>query len=335
MATINTKYCRPVLQAMSKERSRTGLRSGSRAWLRRHAYSFFSSIGALVRQPVVSMMTISVLAIALSLPLGLYTALDNVRELSRNWERLDSISVFLEPSQAEQDARRLASLLSTWPQVLSADPISPGMGMNELAGQTGLDANTIEPGWLAELSAEANPLPWTLEVSPLDDIDVAALAEQIRQQAGVDLVIVDLAWLQRLDALIQVFARLVELLGVLFGAAVLFVIANNIRADIQSRQEEIEVMALVGASTAYIRRPFLYSGLWMGLAGATLAWALLIGGLQFLQGPMQSLAVTYGSAASLSAPPPVLTLSMILGSGLLGILGAALAVNRQLARIKS
>ena len=310
------------------------MRAGFRAWLRRHAYSFFSSIGALLRQPLVSLMTISVLAIALCLPLGLYTALENVREISRNWERLDSISVFLDQEQGEEQARRLASMLSTWPDVLSADPVSPAAGMNELTGQTGLDAANIAPDWLDELSENANPLPWTLEVSPIAETDVAALADQIRQQDGVDLVIVDLAWLQRLDALIAVFARLVELLAVLFAAAVLFVIANNIRADIQSRHEEIEVMALVGATPAYVRRPFLYSGLWMGLLGALLAWLLLLAGLELLQGPVQALAVTYGSPAELAAPPMVLVIVMILGSGLLGIFGAALAVSRQLARIR-
>ena len=310
------------------------LRAGLRAWLRRHAYSFFSSIGALLRQPLISLMTVSVLAIALCLPLGLYTALDNLREISRNWERLDSISVFLDQSQGEEQARRLASRLATWPDVLSADPISPAAGMHELAGQTGLNATDIAPDWVDELSENANPLPWTLEVSPMVDVDVAALAEQIRALEGVDLVIVDLAWLQRLDALLAVFARLVELLAVLFSAAVLFVIANNIRADIQSRHEEIEVMALVGATPAYVRRPFLYSGLWMGLLGALLAWLLLLAGLELLEGPMQTLALTYGSPAQLVAPPMVPVIAMVIGSGLLGIFGAALAVSRQLARIR-
>ena len=317
-------------KAYRKDRMRAGLR----AWLRRHAYSFFSSIGALLRQPLVSLMTISVLAIALCLPLGLYTALDNLREISRDWERLDSISVFLDQTQGEEQARRLASGLSTWPAVLSVDPISPAAGMHELAGQTGLNAVDIAPDWIDELSESANPLPWTLEVSPMVDVDVAVLAEEIRALEGVDLVIVDLAWLQRLDALLAVFARLVELLAVLFSAAVLFVIANNIRADIQSRHEEIEVMALVGATPAYVRRPFLYSGLWMGLFGAVLAWLMLLAGLELLKGPMQSLALTYGSPAQLAAPPMVLVIAMIIGSGLLGIFGAALAVSRQLARIR-
>ncbi|MEM7053685.1 MAG: ABC transporter permease, partial [Pseudomonadota bacterium] len=290
-----------MARAERKKQGDGRVRAGLRAWLRRHAYSFFSSIGALLRQPFISLMTISVLAIALCLPLGLYTALDNVRDISRNWERLDSISVFLNTQQGEDEARRLASMLSTWPDVLSADPVSPAAGMNELAGQTGLGADSMAPGWLEELSDETNPLPWTLEVSPLADVDIPALADRIRALDGVDLVIVDMAWLQRLDALIAVFARLVELLTVLFAAAVLFVIANNIRADIQTRYEEIEVMALVGATPAYIRRPFLYSGLWMGLLGALLAWLLLLLGLELLRGPMQALAMTYGSPAELAA----------------------------------
>ncbi|MEM1080584.1 MAG: permease-like cell division protein FtsX [Pseudomonadota bacterium] len=310
------------------------MQAGMRAWLRRHAYSFFSSIGTIVRQPVVNLMTITVLAIALSLPLGLYTALENVRELSRNWERLDSISVFLHQELHEQDARRLASRVSNWADVLSVDPVSPTAGLRELAGQTGLDASSMAMDWLDETDEGLNPLPWTLEVSPLNEVNVAELAERIRSEEGVDSVIVDLAWLQRLDALINVFARLVQLLSLLFGAAVLFVIANNVRADIQTRQEEIEVMALVGATAAYVRRPFLYSGLWMGLLGSLLAWGVVMAGLYLLQSPMQALAMTYGSPANLQPPSGMVIVGMVTLSGVLGIVGAVIAVSRQLSLIK-
>jgi cell division transport system permease protein len=294
-----------------------------RGWSRRHAYSLLSSIGALVRSPVASAMTVGVLAIALCLPLGLYTALTNLNAMNTDLERLESISVFLDTAIDESGARRLASSLVTSPDVLTADPISPDSGMRELAGATGLD----------DLELGEVPLPWVLEVTPAREGDVGGLAGRLRALDGVDQVIVDLGWLRRLDSLLAVFGRLVELVAVLFGLAVLFVIANTIRAEIQSRHEEIEVMALVGATPSWIRRPFLYAGFWMGLLGGLGAVVLVQVGLWMLAGPVRELGASYGTPASLLTPPIQLVIGLVLGAGLLGILGAAVAVSRQLHRI--
>jgi len=92
-------------------------------------------------------------------------------------------------------------------------------------------------------------------------------------------------------------------------------------------------MALVGATTGYIRRPFLYSGLWMGLGGALLAWLLVHAGLWLLRGPVDDLAASYATRIELVAPSPEILVAMLLGSGLLGIGGAWIAVSRRLAQI--
>lgn len=302
---------------------RGNMRGDVRAWLRRHGYSLASSIGALVRNPITSVLTIAVLAFALSLPLGLFTALENLRQINRNLERLDTISVFLGLEASAADSRRLASRISARTDVLAVDPISPEDGMRELAGATGLDSMDLGDV----------PLPWVLEVAPASGADPAALADALRALEGVDMVVVDLAWVERLEAILAVFQRLVELLAVLFALAVLFVVSNNIRSEIQGRSEEIEVMALVGATAGFIRRPFLYSGLWMGTLGALAAWLLVHAGIVLLQAPVRDLAAAYGTPAGLAGPPASLLAAMLAGSGLLGVAGAWIAVSRQLARI--
>jgi len=294
-----------------------------RAWARRHAYSLLSSVGTLVRNPVTSLLTIAVLAIALTLPLGLNTALVNLEAVHDNLDRLDSISVFLEVDAGEDGARRMASRLSNWRNILAVDPVSPDAGMRELAGASGLDR--FDVGDI--------PLPWVLEVTPNSTVDIAELAERLRRADRVDMVVVDLDWVRRLDAILGVFSRLVILLAALFAASVLFVISNNIRTEIQRRREEIEILALVGARPGYIRRPFLYSGLWMGLGGAMLAWLAVHAGLWMLRAPVEALAATYGATAEMVAPSTQLLGLMLAGSGALGIVGAWVAVSRQLARI--
>ncbi len=298
-------------------------RADLRAWLRRHGYSLLSSVGTLLRNPWTSLLTVSVLAIALTLPLGLNTALVNLEQLHREFDRLDSISVFLELDADESDSRRVASSLSQWPDILAVDPISPDEGLQELAGATGVE----------DFGLDDAPLPWVLEVAPNAAVDPAGLAEKLRRADGVDTVLVDLQWVRRLDAILTLFGRLVEVLALLFALSVLFVISNTIRTEIQRREEEIEVMALVGATPGYIRRPFLYSGLWMGLGGALLAWLVVHGGLWLLRGPVDDLAASYATRIELVAPSPDMLLVMLVGSGLLGIAGAWIAVSRRLAHI--
>jgi cell division transport system permease protein len=298
-------------------------RGDLRAWARRHAYSLLSSVGTLVRNPITSALTIAVLAIALTLPLGLNIALVNLEAVHDNLDRLDSISVFLELEADEDGARRVASRLSSWRNILAADPISPEAGMRELAGATGLDRFDIGDV----------PLPWVLEVTPNSTVDIGELAQRLRRAERVDMVVVDLDWVRRLDAILGGFSRLVILLAALFAASVLFVISNNIRTEIQRRREEIEILALVGATPGYIRRPFLYSGLWMGLGGALLAWVAVHAGLWMLSGPVEAVAATYGASAEMVVPSVEILGLMLAGSGALGIVGAWIAVSRQLARI--
>ena len=298
-------------------------RANLRAWARRHAYSLLSSVGGLVRHPMASALTIAVLAIALMLPLGLNTALVNLENVHSSLDRLDSISVFLDLEIDESGARRSASRLSSWRNILAVDPTSPADGMRELAGATGLD----------ELDIGDVPLPWVLEVTPAQGAATGELASRLQRVEGVDMVVVDLDWVRRLDAILGVFARLVQLLAVLFALSVLFVISNNIRTEIERRREEIEILALVGATPGYIRRPFLYSGFWMGAGGALLAWLSVHGGLMLLREPVAELASTYGASAELAAPSGAMLAGMLAGSGALGIIGAWIAVSRQLAKI--
>jgi cell division transport system permease protein len=124
------------------------------------------------------------------------------------------------------------------------------------------------------------------------------------------------------------------LLALLFAAAVAFVVGNTIRMDIHNRREEIEVMALVGATGGFIRRPFLYSGLWYGLAGGLLAWLLVRLALVVLAGPVEVLGGAYDAELGLRPLSARLSLALVLGSGALGIIGSWLAVDRHLRRIR-
>ncbi|NDY97026.1 permease-like cell division protein FtsX [Wenzhouxiangella limi] len=299
--------------------------TGVRAWTRRHAFSLLSSLGSLARYPLASLMTVAVVAFAIAMPLALHLALDNIERAAKQWERLDTLSVFLEIGIDQPGVDRLTSRLSTWPAVLAVDPISPQQGLDELSRQLGL-----EP--VDDLLAD-NPLPWVLEVTLAAGTDRAALIQRLQANERVDSVLVDLRWLERLDAMTDVLGQLAWLLAVLLAAGVAVVIGNTIRLDVQNRREEIEVMALVGATAAFIRRPFLYSGLWYGLLGGLLAWAMIAAGLMALAEPVARLGQTYGEPVRLLGPAPAIVVAAVGGSALFGLLGAWLAVSQHLRRI--
>ncbi len=296
-----------------------------RAWSRRHAFSLLSSLGTIARHPLASLMTFGVVAFALALPLALHVALTNVERLGQQWERLDTLSAFLHAGLDSSEVDRLASRLSGWPQVLAVDPISPDQGLAELSAQLGL----TEAGYLPV----DNPLPWVLELTPAPGFQRDTLLARLQGEAEISSVVVDLQWLERLDAMTELLARLVILLAALLALGVAIIIGNTIRLDIQNRREEIEVMALVGATPAFIRRPFLYTGLWYGLIGGILAWLLVAAALMALDEPFRVLSRTYAEAAGLLHPGRDVLALVAGGSGLFGLLGSWLVVGHHLRGI--
>lgn len=296
---------------------------GFRAWFRHHGYSFFSSLGELIRRPVSAGMTVVVLGLALTLPLGLFLVVGQISQLTQGIDRFNGLSVFLQTSVTEDEAIRLSSELSTWSEILAVDPISPAEGLTEALGHLGVASTGVGP--------EDNPLPWVLEVSPAMEANLEALSKRLMDETATEQVIVDLAWLARLDLLIHLGERVVYVVGVLLMLAFLFVIAHSIRMEVHHRRHQIEVMALVGATPAFIRRPFLYSGFWFGVSAAILALVFLVLAGWGVSAPLRGLADSYQISLALKTPSVRASLGLILGMGCLGILGAWVAVSQQLS----
>jgi cell division transport system permease protein len=183
---------------------------------------------------------------------------------------------------------------------------------------------------------EGNPLPHVLHVTPREGSPQAlqSLQHYFAAWPEVDLVQADAQWVMRLNAILEVLRRVLLILAVLLGAGVLAVIGNTIRLEIAGRRAEIEVTKLVGGSNAFVRRPFLYTGVLYGVGGALLAWGLIALSVLLLAQPVGTLAKLYGSTFALQglAPPDV---GILLAAGLvLGWLGAWLSATRHLRRIQ-
>ena len=294
------------------------------AWAGHHGFSLIASLGRIASKPFAALLTISVMALALALPLGLWQVLSNVERFSGNVQASREISVFLKPEIDVARAGELADTLRGRGDVANATLKTPQQGLQELRERSGL-SDAID-------AAGENPLPSVLVVVPKGDETL--LAESLRTLPEADLVQHDTQWRQRLDGWLRFGNRVAWVLAALFGLGALLVVGNTVRLDIQSRREEIGVLQLLGASDGFIRRPFLYLGAWYGLVAGALALALLTAAALALQPPIAELAASYGSRFRLQGFAPLHAAAVMVGAVLLGWLGAGLVTGHFLRQTR-
>ncbi|MBX9913808.1 MAG: permease-like cell division protein FtsX [Pseudomonadaceae bacterium] len=294
------------------------------AWLENHRASLIDSLRRLLKQPIGSFFTCLVMAIALSLPMGLSLLLSNVERLGGSWQRAAQISLFLQLQASPQEAEQLRAQIAELPEVAAADWISREQALEEFQQQSGLGEA------LKELPE--NPLPSVILVTPqqVDKVTLEALRQRLAELPKVEQAQLDLVWVERLSAILKLGEHFVFGLSLLLVLALLLVIGNTIRLHIENRRIEIEVIKLVGGTDSYVRRPFLYMGALYGVGAGLLAWLVLVFGLDWLNAAVVKLAGLYGSDFALGGVPLADGLSLLLGAVLLGYIGAWLAVARHL-----
>jgi cell division transport system permease protein len=301
------------------------------AWAARHLQSLLSALGRLSRAPLASLMTTAVIGMALALPAAMVLTLDNLTQVSGRWQGGAELSVFMTASANEETTRRVAQGLQLRPDVASVEVISPLQGLAEYR------ALGADPAVLAALG-DTNPMPWFVVMRIRENgaapVEVEALASELAQDPMVEYIEYDLRWLNRLVAIMDVARRVAVIMAVMLALGVLLVTGNTIRLEIEHRRAEIQVLQVIGATNAFIRRPFLYTGIWYGLAGALIAAVILAAALLALEGPTERLALTYESSLRLLWPTTAEGLSLVVAGVLLGLTGAWVAVSRYLVGVE-
>ncbi|HEY5851850.1 MAG TPA: permease-like cell division protein FtsX [Lysobacter sp.] len=308
---------------MQPPRSRLG------TWFDHHLYSLVASLGRMLHKPWATALTIGVMAVAITLPLGLWAALGNIERFTGSVQQARQISLFLKPAIAVDRARALADELRGRADVASLELRTPEQGMQELRERSGL-GEAISA--VAPSDGSDNPLPSVLIVSPKGD--EALLASSLANLPEVDVVQHDAGWRERLDSWLRFGVRLAWVLAMLLGLGALLVVGNTVRLDIQSRREEIAVLQQLGATDGFIRRPFLYLGLSYGLVAGAIALALLTAADESLRAPLAELARSYGSSFALQGFDLRQAIAIVFGSGLLGWIGAGLVTGHYLRQTR-
>ena len=299
------------------------------AYLLHHVQSLIFSLGKIYQAPVPTIMTVAVIGITLSLPGGFYLFLKNINALSGDYRSITQITLYLDIKLSEKKARAFEREISGMKNVQSTEFISR---------QASLEAFRESSGFGKSIDTLANnPLPHTIIVEPLDEADTFAvkiLLNTLQASPQVNIAKLDTEWLERLYTILEIAKRSVVIVTILFSIAVLLIIGNTIRLDIQSRYQEIIVTKLIGATNAFIRRPFLYGGVWYGLLGGLMSWLIVEIGYLAISGPLNRLNLLYQADLELITFTFQDFIVLVTSSTLLGLAGSWIAVAQHLNQIE-
>ena len=298
------------------------------AYLLHHLQSLVFSLGKIYQAPATTIMTVAVIGITLSLPGGFYLFLKNIDAMSGDFRSSTQISLFLDLGLDDRRARALEREIAGMPQVASTEFISREKSLDDFRRDSGF-GKSID-------TLSSNPLPHTIIVQPIeaDTFTIRNLLGSLQAMPEVEIAKLDTEWLERLYTIVEIARRSVMIITILFACAVLLIIGNTIRLDIQNRYQEIIVTKLIGATDAFIRRPFLYGGVWYGLLGGIISWLIVELGYIAIAGPLERLNLLYQSEMTLITFSLGDFLVLIAASTLLGLAGSWIAVARHLRQIE-
>jgi cell division transport system permease protein len=290
-----------------------------------HLETCVKTLRELLSTWLASLMTWMLIGIALALPAFLHVLLTNTMALGQNFDGTAKINIYLVRSA---DHASLIQQLEDDPAVDELRLITAEAALVDFQQDSGF-SNILN-------SLPANPLPDVVELKPTDSAPVALelLTSKLEAREEVERVAVDLEWLNRLQAVLALGDRFVSTLALFLCIGVALAIGNTIRLAIENRRAEIEIVKLVGATDAFVRRPFLYLGFWYGFGGALIAWLLVQISFLVLSGPIERLLVSYQNQFALEGVGFMATLLMFIAGSLLGVAGAAISVSRHLHTIE-
>ncbi|GGP93868.1 permease-like cell division protein FtsX [Shewanella ulleungensis] len=296
----------------------------------RHVQQGMSSMGELWRSPVSSIMTMAVLGVSLSLPAALQVLVKNAENITQSWNSAAEISLFINKGRSEQSIQSLLSRIKAFREVETVSYISREQALEEFQRLSGFGE--------ALSYLDDNPLPAVVTVTPSvkysSPTGARELLAKLEREPEVNFGRLDIEWLERLQALLKLLEKTVLAIAALLVLAVVLVIGNTIRLAIMNRRTEIEVMKLVGATEAFIQRPFLYTGIWYGVIGGILAWLIINVLVWYLDGALAELLGLYGSQLTIQSLTFTELIKLVLLASFLGWLGSYLSVRQHLRNIE-
>lgn len=310
--------------------SKKGIAQKFRSYLAHHRSSLATSYARLLSSPMQSLLTALVVAIALTLPALLILSLQNLQALGGSWDASPRLTLFMKAEVSETAREQFESELRGDVRVGEFRYLNQAQALEDFQKLSGF-GDVLE-------SLDSNPLPASYEIAPAAAVvsvdQQAELAQAYQDHALVDDVLIDMAWVQRFNALTQLAEKVVYGLAALLCLGALLAIGNTVRLVIESRKDEIVVIKLVGGTDGFVRRPLLYTGGLYGLAGALLSCLIIALAVNAVEATIEHLVELYQSEFRLEGLSFAQMLGVLGLGAALGWLGALLAVGRHLRAIE-
>ena len=293
-------------------------------WLTQHGQALRLALRRLVATPVNTLLSLLAIGIALALPAGGQMLLANALQLARNAAPTPQISLFMDVGADRRASQEIEGRLKNHPGIKAARFIARDETLTRMKASEGL-ADVIE-------ALPKNPFPDAFTITPADDAPEAmeALAADLRKLPKVEHVQLDSDWVRRLDALLRIGRMAIVLLALLLGVGLVAITFNTIRLQVMASRAEIELSRLLGATDAFIRRPFHYFGVLLGLLGGGLAWLIVAAATLWLKQPIGELAQLYSFDFALRPLALADSLALLGAAAALGWLGAGLSLRQHL-----
>ncbi|RJG37555.1 permease-like cell division protein FtsX [Motilimonas pumila] len=295
-----------------------------------HFQHAVGTLGELWRTPMASLMTMAVLGVSLALPASFHLLLKNAERVTASWDNAAEVNLYLHQGLNDKTTQNLIKRISLYPEVETVTYISQSQALREFKEMSGF-GNALD-------FLESNPLPATVQVTPTEQHSSPAAAKlllvKLQREKEVEQGKLDIEWLERLHGIITLVVDSVVAVAFLLLSSVLLIVGNTIRLNILNRRDEIEVMKLVGATDAFIQRPFLYTGLWYGIIGGMIGWLLTSSMVLWMESTVKQVAGLYQSDFRLLGLSLSEFVFMILLSAVLGLLASYVSVKRHIRLIE-
>lgn len=307
------------------------------SYLTRHLQVLFATLGDMRRTPMASFNTLVIIAIMILLPCMMYVFVKSAQSLSGTWQGRPQITIFLQKDLSQDVAKLIFEEIRLNPAIELAELISPTQALDEFKLLSKLDENAVTIDAQLELIGE-NPLPASIVVMPSLGFSRSDKLQNLKTELsnfeGIDTIQLDLDWIDRFNAILNVAGRIALLLSALLAIALIFIVGNTIKLLIMNRRHEIEITKLVGGTDTFVRRPFLYYGALFGFFGALIALGLLLLAAKLTQPAIEQLAASYQTGNLVYSPSESEIAIVIAISTGLGWLAARWSVAQHLRHIQ-
>ena len=296
------------------------------AWVAQHREALRLALRRMSTSPISMALSLLAIGIALALPLGGVTLFDTAQQMVRGSNARPQISLFMKLGADKSAVSKIADQLAHDAKIEAVHFLPRETTLNDL------QKNEALSDVIAAL--QHNPFPDAFVVTPVnaDVASIEQLALELRSLPQVEHVQADVAWVLRLNAMLNLGHTALLALSIVLGTGLIAITFNTIRLQMLARQHEIEVSQLLGATDAFIGRPFYYFGILQGILGGGVAWLIVTAAAIGLRAPIAELANLYGLTASVSPPDRNTTAMLLLVGGILGWTGTALSLMQYLRR---